>query len=249
MRAPSLDQDVSPAAQGSAGDGVSTGVKPRRGFTLIELLVVIALIVLLAAMLLPVLGSVRDRARQSACLSNLQQIGQAHLLYLQDWDEQFPYWYLPATPRPQPFGARSYWTEFLQPYLRSKPVFSDPSARWNGPEDVRLADYVLVTWGPGGFGTPDAPYYHWPGPPLSLAQVGRPTETFSVLDGWSTTAGSTVESWGATGWTAERPLRHSGGTNGCFLDGHARWLPAGELGRADTDGSGVYWLHYGSANR
>jgi prepilin-type N-terminal cleavage/methylation domain-containing protein/prepilin-type processing-associated H-X9-DG protein len=225
------------------------GRRQRGGFTLLELLAVIAVMAILAGLLLPVLAQARERARQTTCLSNLQQISTAHLLYLQDWDEQFPFWYLPAPPRPQPFGPRSYWTEYLHPYLRSTTIFRDPSARWNGPEEVRLADYALVTWGPGGFGTPEDPYYRWPGPPLSLAQVARPTETLSLLDGWSTTGGSTVDSWGATGWTVGRPLRHGSGTNGCFVDGHAHWLPVGQMERVETDGSGAYWLRYGSADR
>jgi RNA polymerase sigma factor (sigma-70 family) len=54
--------------------------KPSGGFTLVELLVVLALIALLAGMLLPVLGSVRERAHQTTCLSNLRQIAQAQLL-------------------------------------------------------------------------------------------------------------------------------------------------------------------------
>ncbi len=66
-----------------------------RGFTLIELLVVIAIIALLAALLFPVFSRAREKARQSACLSNLHQIGLAVSMYLQDYDGYFPYAFSP----------------------------------------------------------------------------------------------------------------------------------------------------------
>ena len=46
----------------------------RVGFTLIELLVVIAIIAILAAILFPVFAQAREKARQTACLSNTKQI-------------------------------------------------------------------------------------------------------------------------------------------------------------------------------
>jgi prepilin-type N-terminal cleavage/methylation domain-containing protein len=66
---------------------------PRRGFTLIELLVVVAIIALLIAVLLPSLGRARERAKRSACLSNLHQTHLAFVLYAQDNNDQVPLGY------------------------------------------------------------------------------------------------------------------------------------------------------------
>jgi prepilin-type N-terminal cleavage/methylation domain-containing protein/prepilin-type processing-associated H-X9-DG protein len=61
-----------------------------RGFTLIELLVVIAILAILAALLFPVFAQAREKARQTACLSNLKQIGAALMMYVQDYDGFLP---------------------------------------------------------------------------------------------------------------------------------------------------------------
>jgi prepilin-type N-terminal cleavage/methylation domain-containing protein len=66
------------------------GVMRGNGFTLIELLVVIAIIAILAAILFPVFAAAREKARQTACSSNLKQLGLAFVQYTQDYDEQYP---------------------------------------------------------------------------------------------------------------------------------------------------------------
>src|SRR5687768_9115690 len=60
--------------------------RPRtcRGCTLVELLVVIGIIAVLIAMLLPSLNKAREAAKTAACLSNLRQIGQGMLMYVND---------------------------------------------------------------------------------------------------------------------------------------------------------------------
>lgn len=76
----------------------------RDGFTLIELLVVVAIISVLAAILFPAFAAARAKARQAVCISNLKQIALATIMYVDDYDGQFP----PAA-YPDLVKLRQYW--------------------------------------------------------------------------------------------------------------------------------------------
>ena len=93
---------------------IPSSPRSRRGFTLIELLVVIAIIAILAAILFPVFAQAREKARQTTCTSNMKQIGLALMLYLQDYDERFPF-----SAIPPPTTGLVTWYGLVEPYVKA----------------------------------------------------------------------------------------------------------------------------------
>ncbi|RRJ94706.1 DUF1559 domain-containing protein [Opitutaceae bacterium TAV4] len=93
-----------------------TGILSSRAFTLIELLTVIAIIGILAGILIPVTGMVRDKARATQCISNLRQLHVGLMLYVND-DKG----YLPSNKSGSP-----WWLDMYPTYVNSAAVFSCP---------------------------------------------------------------------------------------------------------------------------
>lgn len=84
-------------------------------FTLVELLTVVAIIGILAAILIPAVGRIKERARTMQCLSNLRQIGIACLSYTSEHKGLLPVWgNSPLTPANEK-GAN--WQQKITPYI------------------------------------------------------------------------------------------------------------------------------------
>lgn len=66
-------------------------------FTLIELLVVISIIAILAGMLIPAVGMLRDQSKSTHCRSNLRQMQLSNMAYSVEWDDFMPVFFNSAS--------------------------------------------------------------------------------------------------------------------------------------------------------
>jgi prepilin-type N-terminal cleavage/methylation domain-containing protein/prepilin-type processing-associated H-X9-DG protein len=215
----------------------------KRGFTLIELLVVIAIIAILAAILFPVFAQARSKARQTACLSNVKQIGTAMMMYVQDYDE--------TTPSARG-GGWEWWTE-LMPYIKNLDVLNCPERTNGGPRTQGSAAGVTngcvsavyaqrsytgygYNWGPINYrgGGLMGPSTAQPAGSLcggtqhlgvSIASIDSPAEMFAYGDTYDTprmTVGIGFAMDGAGSMSRNSQIRHSAFYNMGFMDGHAK---------------------------
>ncbi len=211
--------------------GIGTGRERHNliGFTLIELLVVIAIVAILSAILFPVFGNAREKARQAACANNLRQIGMAISMYTEDYDGYFPaalkpgvakWAELPTFPIPAMAGYGKmpiveFQSDGVQTIFRcpSMPPKARVPATEMGYTDYTVNVYVFAY---PGHSTPIFAAFK------NLSDIQRPSEILMVADKTKTRPDGlafTIASYSTFFGT-----NHSGGGNACFVDNHVEWM-------------------------
>jgi prepilin-type processing-associated H-X9-DG protein/prepilin-type N-terminal cleavage/methylation domain-containing protein len=224
-----------------------------RAFTLIELLTVIAIIGVLAAILIPTVGRVRENARATQCSSNLRQLGAAFNLYAADNHGLYPN---PrkstGTPGSNPKG--SSWQPEISPYvLRDQNLgqVKSTGAETNiahCPSYDRLfpdiATLAAINYNTAGYGM-NLNMKDGSGAVLNsnirfpAVAIGNTAKTILLADsgdyhigvnitaGWKTIPADPMR---PDGYNSGAPLRHGDSANYLFADGHvAKLNPADAL--------------------
>jgi len=233
-------------------------MRNNKGFTLIELLVVIAIIAILAAILFPVFAKVREKARQTSCLSNEKQLGLGFLQYSQDNDERF---YTGLDSRGQGYGEGTGWAGSIYPYVKSAQVFVCPddstqpyfggavpvSYVFNGQQICRPASNGGINAATTAYTAPSLTVLLCEGfgeqGAITVSGENYPSNTWcsASTDGIEVyncgTGHPTLQLGDMGGGNTGRNWNiysnpsgsHTGGSNYLLADGHAKWLKLGAI--------------------
>jgi prepilin-type N-terminal cleavage/methylation domain-containing protein/prepilin-type processing-associated H-X9-DG protein len=215
-----------------------TNKKPTKttkgAFTFIELLVVIAIIAILAAILFPVFGRVRENARRTSCQSNLKQLALGIFQYTGDYDERYPI----RDGAPTSTGSTGRWPRDVFPYVKSIQVFQCPSKRTN-PDKGNIELETFSQYGmPYASGNNNTEVLSRLGYPTVLVQ--EPTRSFLLTETKQANSTNGSGFWtpsftrNSTANSAEHSTAyftssvHLEGYNVAFADGHVKWVKFGD---------------------
>lgn len=215
-----------------------------RAFTLIEMLVVIAIIGILTAILLPVFLGVRERARRTTCLSNIRQIDLALTAYTQDYEGFFP----PVVTK------QGDWAGVVLSYAPAKEVYRCPDCPIRQQWEVDVPGLLVDT--AKGYAM-NASLYDVnikDDPAISEARVQYPSTTVAVCEfAYRSRPQPTAVEYpsallGPDDGTELRTgqsfiglagaVRHRGGSNYVFVDGHTHWYFPTQVARAKLGNDG-----------
>ncbi len=221
----------------------------RITFTLIELLVVIAIIAILASMLLPALNKARETAKRSDCLSREKQLAQATLFYVDDYSGCMPPCSLPD------LTVDDRWNYLISPYAET--IF-----KWKGkkcldysggtyPSCPSAQPQACDSWGStGAWGHTDYGYNVNFGYTTNPDPWNKISRISSVVYPANTVTFGDVEIFSYPLYPSDHAnyhtaLRHGGGVNMAFVDGHVEWKTP-PLNQNYTHTNKPYWKPDGS---